>query len=83
MTWFDNNVATTVGALGGALAAGFTAGFTAARHLYMKTEPKRRAPEQEPVFQHDELSDPTNAAVWNRFPPVDPQFEAPPIWSLV
>lgn len=77
MAWFDNEVATTVGALGGAVAFGFTAGFAYARHLYARREPPSPPPVEKPVFQHDELSDPTNAAVWNRFPPIDPLFAKP------
>lgn len=77
MAWFDNEVATTVGALGGSFAAGFGAGFATARHLYSKREPPEPPPVEKPAFQHDELSDPTNAAVWNRFPPIDPKFAKP------
>jgi cellulose biosynthesis protein BcsQ len=69
MSWFDNDVAATVAALGGAFAGGFTAGYAAAKLFQARDAKSGPAPAPKPELHVDKLVDPTNAAVWDRYEP--------------
>lgn len=75
MAWFDNEVATTVAALSGSFVGGFTAGFALAKLLIRRRAEDAPPPASfasPPVIETTE--GPTNAAVWDRLPPVGPIF---------
>ena len=72
MADFNNDLAATLAYLGGAFGAGFTAGFAASRVIGLfAAKPKTTREPDEPKISHGVLKDPSNAAIWERRPPVN------------